>query len=100
MERTMVERLKRIHPAIKHGGYSVTAILPGEDRAAFQKLHEKLIAEHAPSGILEHNTVETMARLVWRKQHLCTFRIAELAQARYSIIEEGGNLIRAIAAYA
>jgi hypothetical protein len=76
----MVERVRRIHPALKHGGYSATALLPGEDPAAFKKLHQDLIAEFNPSGALEDDIVATMSRLVWRKQHLSTFRIAELAR--------------------
>jgi hypothetical protein len=43
-------------------------------------LHQDLIAEFNPSGALEDDIVATMARLVWRKQHLSTFRIAELAR--------------------
>jgi hypothetical protein len=35
----MAVRVKKIHPALKHGGYSATGLLPGEDPAAFEKLH-------------------------------------------------------------
>jgi len=73
----------KIHPALKHGGYAATAILPGENRADFEKLHQSLIAELAPVGALEDDIVATMARFVWRKQNLATFRIAELARDRY-----------------
>jgi hypothetical protein len=75
-------RDKKDHPALKHGGYSSTSILPGENRAAFEKLHRDLIAEFTPNGALEDDIVATMARLVWRKQNLATFRIAELARGR------------------
>jgi hypothetical protein len=70
----------RPHPALKHGGYSGTALLPGEDRVAFEKLHRALIADLVPVGALEDDIVATLARLLWRKQNLVTFRIAELAQ--------------------
>jgi hypothetical protein len=30
---------------VKHGGYSRTTLLPGEDPAAFEKLHNDLVAE-------------------------------------------------------
>jgi hypothetical protein len=79
--------VNKIHPALKHGGYAATAILPGENRADFEKLHRALIAELAPAGALEDDIVATIARLVWRKQNLATFRIAELARRRYSAIE-------------
>jgi len=58
--------------ALKHGTYSATAVLPGEDRAAFNKLHRSLIVEHGPSGATEDDIVATMARLIWRKQNLAT----------------------------
>jgi hypothetical protein len=51
--------------------------------AEFEKQHRDLIAEFNPNGALENDIVATMARLVWRKKNLGTFRIAELAQARY-----------------
>jgi len=58
--------------ALKHGTYSATAVLPGEDRAAFNKLHRSLILEYGPNGATEHYIVATMARLMWRKQNLAT----------------------------
>jgi hypothetical protein len=80
-------RIKKIHSALKHGGYAATALLPGENPAAFEKLHHDLIAELAPTGALEDDIVATLARLVWRKQNLATFRIAEVARERYSAIK-------------
>src|SRR5262249_61888830 len=71
--------VNKIHPALKHGGYAATAILPGENRADFEKLHQSLIAELAPVGALEDDIVATMARFVWRKKNLETVRLAELA---------------------
>jgi hypothetical protein len=53
------------------------AIAPGEDPAAFEKLYQDLIAELQPDGPSENETVATIARLMWRKQNLETFRIAE-----------------------
>jgi hypothetical protein len=79
-------RIDRLHPAVKHGAYSATAVLPGESPAEFEKLHRGLIAEFAPSGVLEDDIVMTMARLVWRKQNLMTLRIAERAQSRRAAI--------------
>ena len=78
----MSNRIDRLHPAVKHGAYSATAVLPGENPTEFKKLHRDLIAEFAPSGVLEDDIVMTMARLVWRKQNLTTLRIAGRAQAR------------------
>jgi hypothetical protein len=82
----MHTRVNRNDPALKHGAYSATAVLPGESRAVFEKLHRDLIAELTPSGVLEEDIVTTMARLVWRKQNLGTLRTAELAQDRCSAL--------------
>jgi hypothetical protein len=76
----MLTQVQKTHPALKHGAYSTTTILPGEDSAAFEKLHRELIAEVLPNGALEHDIVATIARLVWRKHNLATFRLAELAR--------------------
>lgn len=78
---------KRLPPALKHAVYSTTALLPGESRAAFEKLHRALIDELSPRGAVEEDTVATIARLLWRKQNLETLRIAKLVEARYSTIE-------------
>ena len=40
------------------------------------------------NGVLENDIVATMARLVWRKKNLETFRIAELARARFAQIRD------------
>src|SRR5262249_52653522 len=85
-ERPMPTPVNKIHPALKHGGYAATAILPGENRADFEKLHQSLIAELAPVGALEDDIVATMARFVWRKQNLATVRLAELAGERRQAI--------------
>ena len=84
----MAARFRKIHPALKHAGYSATTLLPGEDRAAFEKLHRAVIAEFAPGGALEEDIIADLARLIWRKQNLATFRIAEVAKARREKIEE------------
>jgi hypothetical protein len=79
----MLTRFNKVHPALKHAGYSATTLLPGEDSAAFETLHRALIAEFAPIGALEEDIVADIARLTWRKQNLQTFRIAELAKERH-----------------
>ena len=72
----------RIPPALKHGAYSATAILPGESQTEFEKLHRDTIAEWTPSGVLENDIVMTITRLLWRKQNLDTLHIAEHARRR------------------
>jgi hypothetical protein len=84
------DQTNKLHPALKHGGYSATSVLPGERRADFEKLHRDLIAELVPTGALEDNIVATIARLTWRKQNLAIFRIAEHARDRQQQIIEIG----------
>jgi hypothetical protein len=72
----------KAHPALKHGGYSGTSILPGEDAAAFEKLRRDLVDEFAPKGPLEEDIVMTITRLAWRKQNLSTYRKAAFAKDR------------------
>jgi hypothetical protein len=82
----MPNRVKKLHPALKYGAYSVAGLLPGEDRAAFDKLRRDLISELRPEGPLERDLVENIARLTWRKQNLETVRIAESARRRAAAI--------------
>jgi hypothetical protein len=79
-------RLKQ-HPALKHGAYSALAVLPGEDRAEFEKLHRDLIAECSASGPLEHHYVAELARFIWRLQNLGTLRVAKLAREPFICTE-------------
>jgi hypothetical protein len=82
----MPVQVKKRHPALKHAGYAAIGVLPGEDRAEFEKQHRDLVAEFGPNGVLENEIVADMARLIWRKENLETFRIADLARARHNKI--------------
>ena len=83
----MSVHVKKFRAALKHGAFSATAILPGEDPAELKELHRKLIAELTPVGALEDHIVWTIARLVWRKEHLATLRIGELVLEHESRIQ-------------
>jgi len=86
-------RIDRLHPSVKHGAYSALDVLPGESRAAFEKLHRDLIAEYAPSGVHAPHILRKMARLIWRQQNLATLRISELAQRDWSEIPAIGEKV-------
>ena len=81
-------KFKKRHPAFKHGGFCSTAVLPGENPVEFEELHQALIAELAPAGALEENIVADIARLVWRKRNLATFRRAENVRAVWFELRE------------
>ena len=83
----MSVHVKKFRAALKHGAFSATAILPGEDPDAFKELHQNIIAELALVGALEDDIGWTIARLVWRKKNLATLRIGELALEHESRIQ-------------
>lgn len=80
----MAERLRARKPddALSQRDYSAMGLLPGENPLEFEELHKDLIVEFAPDGPLEADHVSTLARLLWRKRKLSTFREAERAIAR------------------
>jgi len=82
----MAKRTKLIPPALKHGLYSEMTLLPQEDRAAFEELRRSVFVEYEPNGPTEEEIVEEMSRLMWRKQNLVTYRLAEEARDRHSSI--------------
>jgi hypothetical protein len=82
-----MHQLKKLPPALRHAAFSATTILPGESVEAFERLHKELIAEFIPEGPCEKDIVADMAHLLWRKQNLGTFRIAEVARRRCAEIE-------------
>src|SRR4051812_21930077 len=95
----MVIRTKKNAPALKHGGYSSATLLPGEDPAALKKLYNALIAELCPNGALEEDIVTSIARLVWRKHHLATFRIVGSAREDKSRAEDDIDPDKAVKLY-
>ena len=79
----MAERYRSIPPALKHGAFSGMGLLPGEDASAFKKLRSDVVAEYLPVGRHEEYLVDTIARLLWRKQNLEIYRLANEARRRH-----------------
>jgi hypothetical protein len=75
-----VPKQNNLPPALKHGIYSNTTILPGEDPAEFKKLAKDIALSLAPASPIETDIVFDIARRIWRKQNLKTFRVAEAAR--------------------
>jgi hypothetical protein len=84
-KRSMPVRVKKSHPALKHGGYAAT-VLPGESVYEFEKLRQDLIANFTADGALEGDIVADLAGRLWRKQNRATFRAAEVARKHYNAI--------------
>ena len=80
-------RMKRALSAAKHGAFS-TILLPGESSVEFEELHRQLISEWNPNGAYEKAEIGNLAHLVWRRQNLGTFRLAEFAQRRTRQIQD------------
>ena len=62
------------HPnALKHGVFSASPTIPGEDPREFQELHAALIDEYQPAGPSEADAVLSLADLMWRKRRAQEF---------------------------
>jgi hypothetical protein len=72
-----MNRVKKLHPRLTHGCFSTKRLLPGEKEADFEKLHREVITELEPHGVLEKDIVETIAWLIWRKNNMGVFMLAE-----------------------
>jgi hypothetical protein len=79
---------KRIPPALKHAGFSSTSVLPGEDATEFEKLRQGIVAELELDGALENKTGDSLARLLWRRENLAIFGVAQRAQRRMGQIRD------------
>jgi hypothetical protein len=70
----MMRRPKWKQPnAKKHGVFSASPTVPGEDPREFVELHSALIDEWQPVGPTEHEAVLSLADLMWRKIRLQKF---------------------------
>ena len=56
--------------ALKHGAFSKVLLLPWEDAAEFEALHQQLRDEWQPEGPLEEDTVATYLDCLWRKRRV------------------------------
>ena len=54
--------------AVKHGLFACEDVITGEDPADYDDLHDAIIAELAPAGVLETILAERVVSLTWRLQ--------------------------------
>ena len=54
--------------SLRHGLTSRKVVLPGENQADFDRLHNELLGDHAPVGALETEIVAEIAACLWRLQ--------------------------------
>lgn len=63
--RTKAGKATSSQNALKHGLASGTLLLPDEDPAEFEALHQSLITDHAPTSATETLVVHDMAKHHW-----------------------------------
>jgi hypothetical protein len=52
--------------SIRHGFYSTTVLLPGEDREEYLRLARRIVLAYQPSGILEEEEVRSIVETRWQ----------------------------------
>jgi hypothetical protein len=66
--------------AFKHGVFSRTTIVPGEDSEEFEALYSELIQEWMPDGATEEDAVLSIAKAIWRKRRAQRFLEIQLTK--------------------
>jgi hypothetical protein len=66
----LVDKPFRRPSALKHGGFSKTALFPWEHVEELESLHRSLQDEWKPSGALEEDAVFTILTCIWRKRRI------------------------------
>jgi hypothetical protein len=59
--------------AVKHGLFAKEAVISGEDQAYYDALHDEILAELAPSGVMETLLAERVVSLTWRLKRAVRF---------------------------
>ena len=71
--------------SLKHGLTSRKVVLPGENQADFDRLHDQLLSEHAPAGALETELVAEIAACLWRLQRARRYESAILETSSFEL---------------
>jgi hypothetical protein len=72
---------RRLPAALKHGAFTKIELLPWEDPAAYEQLHQQLLEEFEPEGVLQEECVRDILTATWRKQRLRDRRNVETRAA-------------------
>jgi hypothetical protein len=64
--RTEAGKARSSRNSLRHGLTAKQAVIPGEDQAEFDQLHDDLIADRKPAGELEFQLVAEVAACMWR----------------------------------
>jgi hypothetical protein len=74
--------------ALKHGAYAQELILPGESEKEFEELLESLVAEWAPNGVSEEQTILDLAKYMWAKRRIDRYHLLEARLFHYPRADE------------
>lgn len=74
--RTEAGKERSRRNALKHGLTAEELLLPGEDPANFEALHQGLLADLKPRGVLEAELVSEVVKLLWRIRRVPVFEAA------------------------
>ena len=71
--------------SLKHGLTSRKVVLPGENQADFDRLHQQLLADHGPAGALETELVAEIAACLWRLQRARRYESTLLENSSFEL---------------
>ena len=72
--------------ALVHGIYATDLVLPWESKEDLERLHQDLVAEWAPEGRMEEETVLDLTRVRWLKHRV--MRSSQMAVRRDPLVTE------------
>jgi hypothetical protein len=75
-------------------GFFATSVLPGEDSAAYQELHQSLISQYHPEGAEELMLVHQICRALWwlrRSQQIENAKLSRVAYMEAELAESRAN---------
>jgi hypothetical protein len=76
----------------QHQSFPAGPVLPGEDPEEFLIFRRQLRDELRPVGSIERSHFSTIAHLLWRKDRLGVFRVAEQARLEFSEFFSDGDI--------
>src|SRR4051812_14326281 len=80
-DKAAAQKRHRKPNALKHGAFSGIEVFPWKDPAALERLHLALIEQYQPYGPLQHEAIQSIASLIWRKRRIRDKRVFDVRAA-------------------
>ena len=74
--RSLEGKRRSSQNATKHGLTATQVLIPGEDPAEYETLHQKMLNDYQPEGTAEVQLVERATSLLWRLRRVPAFEAA------------------------